>query len=77
MTVHDVDLVGVGDRGPGQEQGVPGLLPDGDDDGVGGVQHRVRDQLVQRPKGQQSPLEVLELLGDVQLVDAPQNLGEG
>ena len=37
VTVHNVDLVGVGDGGPGQEQSVPGLLPDGDDDGVGGV----------------------------------------
>ena len=46
MTVHNVDLVGVGDRGPGQEQRVPGLLPDGDDDGVRGVEHRVGDQLV-------------------------------
>ena len=60
-----MDLVGVGDSGPGQEEGVPGLLPGGDDGGVGGVQHRVRDKLVQSPQGQQSLLEVGELLRDV------------
>mgnify|MGYP007123556528 CR=1 FL=1 len=65
VTIHDMDLVGVGDGGPGQEEGVPGLPPGGDDSGVGGVQHRIRDQLVQSPQGQQSPLEVGELLRDV------------
>ena len=65
-----MDLIGVGDGGPGQEEGVPGLPPGGDDGGVGGVQHRVRDQLVQ------SPLEVGELFRDVQSLYISQNLEE-
>ena len=71
-----MNLVGVGDGGPGQEQGVPGLPPYGDDGRVGGVQNRAGHHLVQGPEGQQGPLEVEELRGDVQLVDALQNLGE-
>ena len=71
-----MDLVGVGDRGPGQEEGVPGLPPDGDDGGVGGVQHGVRHQLVQCPQGQKCPLEVREVPWDVQGLDIPQNLVE-
>ena len=71
-----MNLVGVGDGGPGQEQGVPGLPPYGDDGRVGGVQNRAGHHLVQGPEGQQGPLEVEELRGDVQLVDALQNLGK-
>ena len=71
-----MDLVGVGYSGPGQEEGVPGFPPGGDDRGVGGGQHRVRHKLVQSPQGQQSPLEVGELCRDLQSLYITQNLGK-
>ena len=40
------------------------------------MQNRAGHHLVQGPEGLQGPLEVEELRGDVQLVDALQNLGE-
>ena len=67
--VDDVELVGVGDGGAAVEEGEPGLAEDAEDDVVAGVEHRVGDELVQSTEGEQGPLEVAVLLGDLQLLD--------
>ena len=72
-----MELVGVGDRGALVEEVEPGLLEDGEDDGVAGVEDGVGHQLVHGSQGQQSSLEVGELLRDLQLVYIKKNLGSG
>lgn len=68
MVVDYVELVGVGDGGAAVEEGEPGLVEDAEDGGVAGVEHRVGDELVHGAQGEQGPLEVAVLLGDLELL---------
>ena len=74
MVVDYVELVGVGDGGAALEEDEPGPVEDGEDDGVAGMEHRVGDQLVHSAQGEQGPLEVHELLRDLQLLDVAKDL---
>ena len=74
VVINDMKFVGVGDRGAAVEEDEEGLLEDAEDGWVAGVEHRVGHEQVHSPQGEQGPLEVTVLNGDLQLLNVTKNL---